>query len=87
MPASCEEQSVLAIDLLKEIFGGDNSSAWNAAIDSHRGCDAANGSLLAQGHDTGTSAVSHDLGGLHMHSAGQCYLYCLFNMLSYVRLF
>ena len=62
---------MLAIDLLKEIFGGDNSSAWNAAIDSHRGCDTDNATLLRFGHDTGTSAVSHDLGGLHMHSAGR----------------
>ena len=71
MPASCEEKSVLAIDLLKQIFGGDNSSAWNTAIDSHRGCDDNNGSLLTGVHDPGPAAVSHELGGLHMHNTGR----------------
>ena len=69
--ASCEDKSVRAIDMLKQIFGGANRSAWNTAIDSHRGCNDSNGSVLAGGHDQGTASVYHGLGGLQMHTTGR----------------
>ena len=68
---SCQDKSVQAIDMLKQIFGGANRSAWNTAIDSHRGCNDSNGSVLTGGTDHGTAAVYHGLGGLQMHTTGR----------------